>query len=80
MGETVNILGYQVQPFPIRYLGLPLSTRSIPKANCQAPVEQVARKMPSCHGSLMVRSERLVWSADLRHDSREPPILGTEGD
>lgn len=33
LGGIVDILGCQVQPFPIRYLGLPLSTKSIPKAH-----------------------------------------------
>ena len=31
--ELANILGCQVQPFPIRYLGLPLSTKRLPKAH-----------------------------------------------
>jgi len=59
--DIITILGCQVQPFPIEYLGLPLSTRPIPKANFQSLVEQVARKMPPCHGSLMARSGRLIW-------------------
>lgn len=59
--EIVSILGCQVQPFPLKYLGLPLSTRSIPKAHYQSMVEAVARKMPPCHGALMARSGRLVW-------------------
>jgi hypothetical protein len=61
LDQTVGILGCQVQPFPIKYLGLPLSTRPIPKANYLAVVEQVARKMPPCHGALMARSGRLIW-------------------
>jgi hypothetical protein len=59
--EIVGILGCQVQPFPIRYLGLPLGTKAIPKAGFQSVVEQVARKLPPCQGSLMARSGRLVW-------------------
>jgi hypothetical protein len=31
--EIVSILGCQVKPFPLKYLGLPLSTRPIPKAH-----------------------------------------------
>jgi hypothetical protein len=61
MDEIVNILGCQVQQFPIRYLGLPLSTKKIPKPEVHSVVEAVARKMPPCHGSLMARSGRLVW-------------------
>lgn len=59
--EIVHILGCQVQQFPIKYLGLPLSTKKVPKAQFQSLVETVARKMPPCHGSLMARSGRLVW-------------------
>jgi hypothetical protein len=59
--EIISILECQVQPFPIKYLGLPLSTRPIPKAHFQSVVEAVARKVPPCHGTLMARSGRLVW-------------------
>lgn len=31
------------------------------KAEVHSIVEAVARKLPPCHGSLMARSERLVW-------------------
>ena len=33
IADIINILGCQVQPIPIKYLGLPLSTRPIPKAH-----------------------------------------------
>jgi hypothetical protein len=58
--EIVTILGCQVQQFPIKYLGLPLS-KKIPKAEYHSLVEAVARKMPTCHGSLMARSGHLIW-------------------
>lgn len=61
LSEIVSILGCQVQNLPIKYLGLPLSTRAIPKAHYQALVETVATKLPQSHGSLMARSGRLVW-------------------
>lgn len=60
LDQIIEILGCQVQPFLIKYLGLPLSTRPIPKTCYQAVVEQVARKMPPCHGALMARSSRLI--------------------
>lgn len=59
--EIVAILGCQVQEFPIRYLGLQLSTKKLPKAHVHSIVEAVARKVLPCHGSLMARSGRLVW-------------------
>jgi hypothetical protein len=45
MEQIINILGCQVQPFPLKYLGLPLSTKPIPKAQFQLIVEAVARKL-----------------------------------
>jgi hypothetical protein len=61
LDDIVQILGCQVQQFPLRYLGLPMTTSKIPKAEFQALVESVTRKMPTCHGSLMARSGRLIW-------------------
>jgi hypothetical protein len=55
------LLGCQVLPFPIRYLGLPLSTGRIPKAHIQNTVEAVARRLPASHGPLMAKSGRLIW-------------------
>jgi integrase len=59
--DIVTILGFQVHQFPIRYLGLPLSTKRIPKAKIHSMVEAIASKLPPGHGSLMTRSGRLVW-------------------
>lgn len=59
--DIVNILGCQMQEFPIRYLGLPLTTKRIPKARFQTMVDTVAHKLPPIHGTLMAKSERLVW-------------------
>ena len=42
-------------------MGLPLSTKKATKAEVHSIVKAVARKLPPCHGSLMARSERLVW-------------------
>lgn len=58
----MSILGCQVQHFPIKYLGLPLSTKAIPKASFQALVEHVATKLPPCKGALMAKSGRLIWT------------------
>jgi hypothetical protein len=61
LDDIISILRCQAQAFPIKYLGLPLSTTRIPKAHFQSLVEAIARKMMPCHGSLMARSGRLVW-------------------
>lgn len=56
-----NILGCQIAPFPIKYLGLPLSSHKLPKAAIQGTVGRIASRMPACHGALMAKSGRLVW-------------------
>ena len=43
------------------YLGLPLSTKALPKASWHGLVEKVPNKLPVCHGPLMSTSGRLVW-------------------
>jgi hypothetical protein len=66
MQAIQEIIGCQVAPLPLRYLGLPLSTRSILKEHTQAIVTSVANKLPTWQGPhnffpLMARSGRLVW-------------------
>jgi hypothetical protein len=39
------ILGCQIADFPIKYLGLPLSVKKVPKAKIQSVVDAVARRM-----------------------------------
>jgi len=56
-----QILGFQITEFPITYLGLPLSTRRIPKARIQSTIEAIGRRLPGCYGPLMARSGRLIW-------------------
>ena len=82
------ILGCQVQEFPIRYLGLPLSTKKIAEAHVHSVVEAVMRKLPPSHDSLMARSGRLVWIKSVlravpiycMHDGRQSTTMGDKGD
>jgi hypothetical protein len=55
------ILQCQIAPFPIRYLGLPLSTAKLPKIEVQRTIDAVARRLPTCQGPLMAKSGRLIW-------------------
>ncbi|WVZ85202.1 hypothetical protein U9M48_032152 [Paspalum notatum var. saurae] len=55
-----QVLECRVANFPIRYLGLPLSSGPLPRAEVHKVVEAVQRKLPPCHGPLMARSGRLV--------------------
>lgn len=56
-----QVLGCQITTFPIRYLGLPLSTSKLPKDQIRKTVDAVARRLPACHGPLMAKSGRLIW-------------------
>ena len=49
-----------VVEFPVKYLGLPLSLKKIPKSHIRPVIEKVAAKLPPWHGSLMNKSGRLV--------------------
>jgi hypothetical protein len=49
-----------VVEFPIRYLGIPLSTSKLPKSAWQYLIDSVVDKLPAWKGSLMHRSRRLT--------------------
>lgn len=55
-----NVMPCQVIQFPIKYLGLPLSVKKIPKAHLQPMIDEVAARLPAWQGPLMPRSSRLV--------------------
>ncbi|RLM55087.1 hypothetical protein C2845_PM10G21820 [Panicum miliaceum] len=50
----------QLMSFPIKCLGVPLSTKSLPKSAIRPVIEKVAAKLTPWHGSLMNKSGRLV--------------------
>ena len=58
--ELQQILGCRIAAFPIRYLGLPLSTTKLPKEQIRRTVDAVERRLPACHGPLMAKSGRLI--------------------
>ena len=43
-------LGCKVQPFPLRYMGLPLSLRKLSARPLQHMVDNVADSLPACWG------------------------------
>ncbi|WVZ88110.1 hypothetical protein U9M48_034662 [Paspalum notatum var. saurae] len=59
--EIAGVLECKVAEFPFTYLGLPLSSKALPKASLHGMVDSVAKKLPTCHWPLMTRSGRLVW-------------------
>jgi hypothetical protein len=50
----------QMMDFPIKYLGIPLSFKKLPKTALQSLLDQVADKLPISKGRLMHRSGRLA--------------------
>jgi hypothetical protein len=56
-----QILGCKIESFPIRYLGLPLSTKKVPRHQIQKTVDAVARRLPPTHSPLMAKRGRLIW-------------------
>lgn len=54
------ILPCEVTQFPIRYLGLSLSTKKIPKSQLQPLVDKVVAKLPLWQGPVPARGSRLV--------------------
>lgn len=61
LNQLQLILGCKIESFPIRYLGLPLSTTKLPRHEIRKTVDAVARRLPPTHGLLMAKSGRLVW-------------------
>lgn len=54
------MLGGPVNEFPIRYLGLPLSTSPLSKKDLQPLVDRIARYIPSWKASLLKIGGRLI--------------------
>ena len=75
--QLQEILGCQSTQFPITYLGLPLSTRKIPRARIQAAVDTINRRLPSSHGPLMARAADLFGSNPFSQRSPSTLLLQT---
>jgi hypothetical protein len=84
--EIVSILGYQVQAFPIKYLGLPLSTRSIPKAlsvcgrGCGSEDAAMPRGSNGEEWTSGLDQVRAPFCSNLHNDRGKSSAMGTEGD
>jgi hypothetical protein len=57
---AASIFPCQVVDFLIRYLGLPLSIKKLPRSALQPLADKVAHRLPTWQGKLMHRSGRLV--------------------
>lgn len=55
-----QVMPCQIAEFLVKYLGLPMSTKKIPKAHLHAIVDKVAARLPIWQGPLMPHSSRLV--------------------
>jgi hypothetical protein len=60
IAQVQEVLLCPVIPFPIIYLGVPLSMGPIPRSFIRPLVDKVARKLPTWKGPLMPKSGRLV--------------------
>lgn len=58
--DIQSIFRCQVAHFPIKYLGLPLSTRKLPKSQLRPIMERLAVKLPSWKGPMLQKSGRLI--------------------
>jgi len=54
------VLPCQVLEFPIKYLGVPLSTMALPKSQYRPLIDKIGAKLPAWQGKLLNRSGRLV--------------------
>jgi hypothetical protein len=57
---STEVLNCPVKPFPVKYLGLPLSPVRLTKADLQPLVDKIARHVPTWKASLLERSGRLI--------------------
>jgi hypothetical protein len=57
----MEVLACELKSFPIQYLGLPLSTTRLAKAELQPLVDKIARGVPAWTAALLKKSGRLVY-------------------
>jgi hypothetical protein len=57
---AARLMGCQLAQFPVKYLGIPLSTRRLPAASFQPLVDRLADKLPTWRASMMPRAGRLA--------------------
>lgn len=61
--DTVSLLTYfpgRIDPFPIRYRGIPLDVKKIGKSALQPLVDKVAKRLPTWKAALLNRAGRVV--------------------
>jgi hypothetical protein len=81
ISQIQAVLPFQVSQFPITYLGVPLSTTTIPKASFRPLVEKVARKLPRSSQRRCSQRYRLIcsWLTSCRHGLSRTSIAYDEG-
>jgi hypothetical protein len=64
MEELANaaavVMECQLAPFPVKYLGIPLSVRRLPSEAFQPVVDRLADKLPTWKASMMPQAGRLA--------------------
>jgi hypothetical protein len=57
---AAGVMECQLAPFPVKYLGIPLSIRRLPGEAFQPVVDRLADKLPTWKASMMPRAGRLA--------------------
>ena len=57
---AAELMECQLAPFPVKYLGIPLSTRRLTAVSFQPLLDRLADKLPTWRASMMLRAGRLV--------------------
>jgi hypothetical protein len=57
---AAGLMECQLAPFPVKYLGIPLSIRRLSAASFQPLVDKIADKLPTWRASMMPRAGRLA--------------------
>ena len=60
MAIIQNLLPCEVQDFPCKYLGLPLTIKKLTKEQLQPIIDRIADQLPGWKADLMTRAGRVV--------------------
>jgi hypothetical protein len=58
--EAAEVMGCQLAPYPVKYLGIPLALRRLPSEALQSLVDRIADKLPTWKVAMMPRAGRLT--------------------
>jgi hypothetical protein len=74
--QIQDVLPCQMCQFPITYLGVPLSTTTIPKSHIRPLIDRVATRLPAWQGPLMPKSASLLRPSSASRHCRGTQCCG----